>query len=70
MNHEHEHDPAMADDVNRLGYLYETFVNHLRYHDERDAFTFVLAGAFAAEFAGIEAGAYPPPGHGYPGLDG
>ncbi|RPE40750.1 hypothetical protein EDD90_3815 [Streptomyces sp. Ag109_O5-1] len=36
---EHEHDPAViADDVNRLGFLYKAFVDHVNGHPERDAF--------------------------------
>ncbi|MFF9700473.1 hypothetical protein ACF1FE_04615 [Streptomyces griseofuscus] len=68
---EREHDPAViADDVNRLGFLYKAFVDHVNGHPERDAFTAVMAGALAAEFSLTDAGAYPPPGHGYPRLDG
>ncbi|MFF4312299.1 hypothetical protein [Streptomyces sp. NPDC001507] len=68
---EREHRRAViADDVNRLGFLYRAFVDHVNGHPERDAFTAVMAGALAAEFSLTDAGAYPPPGHGYPRLDG
>ncbi|MFF4114638.1 hypothetical protein ACFY0P_14350 [Streptomyces sp. NPDC001714] len=67
---EREHRRAViADDVNRLGYLFKAFVEHVNGHPERDAFTLVMAGALAAEFSLADAGAYPPPGHGYPRLD-
>lgn len=65
----HEYTPAERDDVNRLGYLYETFVNDLHHGLKQDAFTLVMAGAFGAEFALIDAGVYPPAGHGYPRLE-
>ncbi|MEU2713602.1 hypothetical protein [Streptomyces sp. NPDC007205] len=67
--HWSEYTPAERDDVNRLGYLYESFVHHLTHHPERDALTAVMAGAFGAEFALSDAGAYPPAGHGYPRLE-
>ncbi|MFE5031880.1 hypothetical protein [Streptomyces sp. NPDC056683] len=68
---EREHRRAViADDVNRLGFLYRAFVDHVNGHPERDAFTAVMAGALGAEFSLTDAGAYPPPGHGYPRLDG
>ncbi|MFI8238358.1 hypothetical protein ACIF83_14005 [Streptomyces sp. NPDC085866] len=71
MNRKHpdEYTPAERDDVNRLGYLYETFVNDLHFGLKQDAFTAVMAGAFAGEFALIDAGAYPPAGHDYPRLE-
>ncbi|MFG2637768.1 hypothetical protein ACGFX8_28705 [Streptomyces sp. NPDC048362] len=64
-----EYTPAERDDVNRLGYLYESFVHHLTRNTERDAFTAVMAGAFGAEYALSDADAYPPAGHGYPRLE-
>ncbi|MGW0208647.1 hypothetical protein ACWDZ8_23555 [Streptomyces sp. NPDC003233] len=68
--HWSEYTPAECDNLKRLGYLYESFVNHLTCHTERDAFTTVMAGAFGAEFALSDAGTYPPAGHGYPRLEG
>ena len=65
-----EYTPAERDDVNRLGFLYESFVHHMARRTERDAFTAVMAGAFGAEFALSDAGAYPPAGHSYPRLEG
>ncbi|MEU6774105.1 hypothetical protein [Streptomyces sp. NPDC046759] len=68
--HWSEYTAAERDDINRLGYLYETFVHHLTRHTEWDAFTAVMAGAFGAEFSLSDAGAYPPAGHSYPRLEG
>jgi hypothetical protein len=67
---EREYNPAVVDDATRLVWLYTAFMDHVNDHPERDAFLAVLAGAFAAEFSLADAGAYPPPGHGYSRLDG
>ncbi|MGW2515960.1 hypothetical protein ACWC09_02800 [Streptomyces sp. NPDC001617] len=57
------------DDMNRLGFLYETLKNDLHGGLAPDAFTLVVLGAPEAEcIAGIN-GQYPPVGHGYPRLD-
>ncbi|MFF8424883.1 hypothetical protein ACF07Y_06935 [Streptomyces sp. NPDC016566] len=61
--------PAERDDANRLGALYETFLNNLHNGLKQDAFTGVMASAFAAEFALLDAGVYPPVGHDYPRLE-
>ncbi|GGU07206.1 hypothetical protein [Streptomyces coeruleorubidus] len=71
MPHKHwdEYDPTERDDANRLGVLFETLINHLHDHPERDAFITTLAGALHAEFADRAAGVYPPAGHSYPRLE-
>ncbi|MFE7646447.1 hypothetical protein [Streptomyces phaeoluteigriseus] len=67
--HWYDYDPAERDDANRLGVLFETFLDHLHFHPERDAFTTALSDAFDAEFTHRAAGVYPPAGHGYPRLE-
>ncbi|WP_316771582.1 hypothetical protein [Streptomyces sasae] len=66
---EREGNPAVVDDAHRLTWLYAAFMDYVQHHDEREGFTLVLAGAFAAEFSLADAGAYPPPGHRYARLD-
>jgi hypothetical protein len=65
----HEYDPTERDDANRLGALFETLLNHVHNHPERDDFVTTLSSAFDAEFAHRAAGIYPPVGHGYPRLE-
>lgn len=64
------YDPYVQEDTNQLGVLFDTFRNYLFHHPVVDEFAYVLGGSFQAEFDMREANAYPPPGHGYPRLDG
>lgn len=58
-----------VDDMNRLGFLYDTLRNDLYFGLVVDEFTTVVAGALEAECLAGSNGQYPPAGHGYPRLD-
>jgi hypothetical protein len=61
--------PEERDDMNRLGFLFETLKNDLHFGLAVDDFITVVAGALEAEcIAGVHR-QYPPAGHGYPRLD-
>ncbi|MGW3066225.1 hypothetical protein ACWDA8_22640 [Streptomyces sp. NPDC001130] len=61
--------PQERDDVNRLGFLFETLHNDLHYGLPMDHFITVVSDALEAEFAARADSSYPPAGHGYPRLD-